>query len=157
MAIKKIVQLGDECLRRVCETIKTLDKETLTLIKDLKDTLYSVDGVGLAAPQIGSNKRVVFIDLRDGSKALILINPEIISKEGKEEGYEGCLSYIGYEGIVERPKKVKIEAINENGKKFTYEADGLLGRCFCHEIDHLDGIMYMDKAIEMYELEDEEK
>ncbi|SHE52046.1 peptide deformylase [Clostridium fallax] len=157
MAIREIVQLGAKCLKNISEPITEIDDNIKKLIKDLKDTLYSVDGVGLAAPQIGVNKRVVFIDLRDGSEPIVLINPVITYKEGKEEGYEGCLSYLGYEGIVERPKKVKLETLNEKGEKVLYEAEGLLARCFCHEVDHLEGIMYVDKAIEMYELVCEEE
>ena len=156
MAIKKIVQLGEECLRKVSTPVEKFDAETKTLIKDLKDTLYSVEGVGLAAPQIGANKRVVFIDLRDGSEPFILINPTIIKESGKEKDYEGCLSYVGHEGLVERPTKVTIEYINEKAVKMQCEATGLLARCFCHEIDHLDGKMYVDKAIEMYELVEEQ-
>lgn len=157
MAIRKIVQLGDEHLKKVSEPVKEINKEVVELIKDLKDTLYSVDGVGLAAPQIAVNKRVVFIDLRDGSQPLLLINPVITHKEGSEVDYEGCLSYVGYEGTVERPTKVVVEAYNEEGKQVSYEAEGLMARCFCHEIDHLDGIMYVDRAKEMYELEIEEE
>lgn len=157
MAIRKIVQLGDEHLKKISEPVKEINKEVVELIKDLKDTLYSVDGVGLAAPQIAVNKRVVFIDLRDGSQPLLLINPVITHKEGSEVDYEGCLSYVGYEGTVERPTKVVVEAYNEEGKQVSYEAEGLMARCFCHEIDHLDGIMYVDRAKEMYELETEEE
>lgn len=157
MAIRKIVQLGDEHLKKISEPVKDINKEVVELIKDLKDTLYSVDGVGLAAPQIAVNKRVVFIDLRDGSQPLLLINPVITHKEGSEVDYEGCLSYVGYEGTVERPTKVVVEAYNEEGKQVSYEAEGLMARCFCHEIDHLDGIMYVDRAKEMYELETEEE
>ena len=157
MAIRKIVQLGDEHLKKVSEPVKGINKEVVELIKDLKDTLYSVDGVGLAAPQIAVNKRVVFIDLRDGSQPLLLINPVITHKEGSEVDYEGCLSYVGYEGTVERPTKVVVEAYNEEGEQVSYEAEGLMARCFCHEIDHLDGIMYVDRAKEMYELENEEE
>lgn len=156
MAIRKIVQLGDERLRKVCDPIKTIDEEAKKLFKDLKDTLYSVDGVGLAAPQIGVTKRVVFIDLRDGSEPMMLINPVITKATGKEEGYEGCLSYVDYEGLVERPTYVEVEALDETGKKRKYKGEGLLARCFCHEIDHLQGIMYVDRAKEMYELVEEE-
>ncbi|SHI88392.1 peptide deformylase [Clostridium cavendishii DSM 21758] len=156
MAIRKIVQLGDEHLKNVSEPVTEINEEIRGIIQDLKDTLYSVDGVGLAAPQIAVNKRIVFIDLRDGSMPLILINPEITHKEGSEVDYEGCLSYVGYEGTVERPTKVIVEAYNEEGKQVAYEAEGLMARCFCHEIDHLHGVMYVDRAIEMYELEDEE-
>lgn len=155
MAIRKIVQLGDEHLKKVSEPVTEVNKEIKDLIQDLKDTLYSVDGVGLAAPQIAVNKRVIFIDLRDGSGPLVLINPEITHKEGSEVDYEGCLSYPGYEGSVKRPTKVVVEAYNEKGKPVAYEAEGLMARCFCHEIDHLEGIMYVDIAQEMYELEEE--
>lgn len=155
MAVRKIIQLGDERLRKVCEPVEQIDKEIKSLIQDLKDTLYTVDGVGLASPQIGINKRIVFIDLRDESGPIVLINPVITKAQGKEQDYEGCLSYVNYEGLVERPKKVVVEALDENGVLKTYKAEGMLARCFCHEIDHLEGIMYVDRAIEMYELVEE--
>lgn len=155
MTIRKIVQLGDEHLKKVSEPVTEINEEIKGLIQDLKDTLYSVDGVGLAAPQIAVNKSVVFIDLRDGTDPLVLINPEITQSKGSEVDYEGCLSYPGYEGTVERPTKVVVEAYNETGELVAYEAEGLMARCFCHEIDHLKGIMYVDIAQEMYELEEE--
>ncbi|WP_238882284.1 peptide deformylase [Clostridium sp. YIM B02551] len=157
MAVRKIVQLGDEHLKKVCEPVKEINEEIDELIEDLRDTLATVDGVGLAAPQIAVNKRVVYIDLRDGeSEPVVLINPEILEQEGKEVDSEGCLSYVGYEGLVERPTRVVVQAYDEDGNLMEYEAEGFLARCFCHEIDHLDGIMYVDKATEVYELEEEE-
>lgn len=155
MAVREIIQLGDERLRKVCEPVEVIDDTIKALIKDLKDTLYSVDGVGLASPQIGITKRITFIDLRDGSDPIVLINPVITKAQGKEEDYEGCLSYVDYEGLVERPKKVEVEALDEQGNLKKYKVEGMLARCFCHEIDHLDGIMYVDRAIEMYELVEE--
>lgn len=157
MAVREIVQLGDEHLKKISEPVKEINKEVLDLIKDLKDTLATVEGVGLAAPQIAVNKRVIYIDLRDGSEPIILINPVITEKEGSEVDYEGCLSLVGYEGLVERPFRVVVEALDENGDLMEYEAEDFLARCFCHEIDHLEGIMYNEKATKMFELEAEEE
>jgi peptide deformylase len=157
MAVREILQYGDSKLNAVSESIKEMNQEVLDIIKDLKDTLYAGTGIGLAAPQIGILKRVILIDLRVGGDAILLINPEIIECSGSESDYEGCLSYIGYEGEVVRPTKVVVEGINEEGKKVQYSAKGLLARAFCHEIDHLDGILYMSKAETMYEVVDEDE
>ncbi|MPQ44944.1 peptide deformylase [Clostridium tarantellae] len=156
MAVRKIVQLGDEHLKRKSESVKEINEEVKLIIKDLKDTLATVEGIGLAAPQIAVNKKIIYINFGDGKNEYVLINPKIlgVSKETYKD-YEGCLSYVMHEGLVERPKAVKIQALNENGEMMVYEAQDLLARCFFHEIDHLDGIMYVDRAIEMYELVDE--
>lgn len=155
MAVREIVQLGAECLKKVSDPVKNVN-EVKGLIQDLKDTLATVEGIGLAAPQIGVNKRVVYINFGDGENEYVLINPEIlgVTKE-KYTDYEGCLSYVMHEGLVERPVGVKIQAYNEKGELKTYEAHELLARCFFHEIDHLEGIMYVDRATEMYELEEQ--
>jgi len=156
MAVKEILQYGDKRLNVVCDPIKELNSEEFDIINDLKDTLYSGTGIGLAAPQIGILKRVILIDLGIGGEPIILINPEIVESSGSECDYEGCLSYVGFEGEVIRPSNVVVEGINEKGIKVIYNAKGLLARAFCHEIDHLDGILYMSKAESMYELEEEE-
>ncbi|WP_454053994.1 peptide deformylase [Clostridium sp. Marseille-Q7071] len=156
MAIRKILQYGDKKLNKVCEPITKIDEEVLALVQDLKDTLYNCSGVGLAAPQIGILKRAILIDLRDGSDSIVLLNPKIIESSGSEEDYEGCLSYEDHEGLVVRPTRVIVEGMNVDGQKVQYEAVDFLARAFCHEIDHLDGILYMSKATEMYELVDEE-
>lgn len=154
MAIREILQYGNQILKTPCERVEKIDKEIKDLIKDMKDTLYSCDGIGLAAPQIGVLKRVILIDLRDDdSESIILINPEIIEAEGEELSIEGCLSYVGYEGEVIRPKKVKVRGLTPKNKLVEYTAEGLLAKAFCHEIDHLDGILYMDKARKMYKYE----
>jgi len=152
MAVKEILQYGDKRLNVVCDPIKELNSEVFDIINDLKDTLYSGTGIGLAAPQIGILKRVILIDLAIGGEPIILINPEIVESSGSECDYEGCLSYVGFEGEVIRPSNVVVEGINEKGIKVRYNAKGLLARAFCHEIDHLDGILYMSKAESMYEL-----
>lgn len=157
MAIREILQLGDERLKKVSDPVENIE-DVKELIQDLKDTLATVEGIGLAAPQIGVNKRVIYINFLDGENEYILINPEVISLSKKKwKDYEGCLSYVMHEGLVERPKKVKIQALNEKGELKIYESDEFLGRCFLHELDHLEGIMYTDRAIEMYELVDEEE
>lgn len=152
MAIKNIVTVENKLLRRKSKRIDRIDDEVLELIQDLKDTLYSGDGVGLAAPQIGILKRAFIIDLRDGNGPLILLNPKILKKIGKYEDGEGCLSYPGYEGIVVRPRKVVVSGMNEKGENVQYEATGLMARAICHETDHLDGILYMDLAKKMYKI-----
>lgn len=155
MAIKQILQLGNPVLRRVSKKVDKIDESTLNLIQDMKDTLYSTTGIGLAAPQIGVLKKIILIDLREGEESIILINPAIVAKVGQEESIEGCLSYVGYEGKVMRPKKVTVSGLNVKGEKVEYAADGLLAKAFCHEIDHLEGIMYVDRAKKIYKLEEE--
>ncbi|KZL88822.1 peptide deformylase 1 [Clostridium magnum DSM 2767] len=154
MAVKEILQFGDKTLKRVSRRVETIDKEILSLVQDLKDTLYNTNGIGLAAPQIGVLKRVILIDLRDDSNPIILINPKIIKKIGKEEDIEGCLSYPGYEGDVVRPRKVVVTGKELNGQDVEYTATGLLAKAFCHEIDHLDGILYTDRAGKIYKIEE---
>lgn len=155
MTIKKILQYGDKTLKTVSKKVYKIDNDILKLIQDMKDTLYNTTGIGLAAPQIGVLKRVILIDLsEEQNDAMILINPEIVEKIGKEVSVEGCLSYVGFEGELIRPKKVTVKALNEKGEEVTYTADGLLAKAFCHEIDHLDGIMYIDRASKVYKLDE---
>lgn len=155
MAVREIVKVGNDVLRRKSRRITDINEEILEVIQDLKDTLYAGDGVGLAAPQIGVLKRVFIIDLRDGSDPLILLNPKIIKKIGKHEDIEGCLSYPGYQGTVVRPRRVVVSGMNEKGRLVQYEAEGFMARAICHETDHLDGILYMDKAEKMYRIEEQ--
>ena len=147
MAIRKIMVLGeDDVLRMHARRVDKFDKRLRTLLDDMADTMYKADGVGLAAPQVGILKRVVVIDVGDG--LIELVNPEIISAEGKAEGPEGCLSVPGRRGMVERPERVTVAAQNRDGKPIQIEATELLAVCLCHEIDHLDGVLYVDKMTE---------
>ena len=161
MAIRNIREIGDSVLTKVSKEIKEVDKRTLILINDMLDTLYDAQGVGLAAPQIGILKRLVVIDVsEEGNDPIILINPEIIAADGCQVGDEGCLSVPGKVGTVERPNYVKVKAYDKNMKEFTLEGTELLARAICHEIDHLNGILYVDKAIDgirdvTYQAEDE--
>ena len=143
MAIRRIVKEGDETLRKISRPVKQVDKRILTLIDDMRQTMYANDGVGLAAPQVGILRRVVVIDVGDGN-VYELINPEIISTSGEVVDAEGCLSVPGRRGKVARPEKVTVRAINRKGEECEYTGTGLLARAFCHEIDHLDGKMYVD-------------
>ncbi|EYE88336.1 peptide deformylase [Fervidicella metallireducens AeB] len=153
MAVREIVQKGHPALSKISEPVKDIDDSILSLVQDLKDTLYAGTGIGLAAPQIAVNKRVILIDLRDGMEPIVLINPKIVAKTGKQESEEGCLSYPGYYGFLERPKKVVVRGLNVEGQEVEYKGEELLCRAFCHEIDHLDGIMFTDKAYELYKEE----
>ena len=146
MALRTIRKYGDELLRKKSRKVDIIDERILTLLKDMEETMHAADGVGLAAPQVGILKRVVVIDIGEG--ILKLINPEIVETEGTEIDTEGCLSVPGEQGEVERPYKVKVKALNEKGEEIMIEGEGLLARAFCHEIDHLDGILFVDKAID---------
>ena len=145
MAIRNIRKYGDELLRKKSRKIEKIDDRILTLLEDMAETMYSAEGVGLAAPQVGILKRVVVIDVGEG--LIKLINPEIIETEGSQKDVEGCLSVPGEQGEVERPYKVKVKALNEKGEQIKLEGEELLARAFCHEIDHLDGVLFVDKVI----------
>ena len=142
MAIRKIVTLGDESLRKECRREEKFGLRLNLLLKDMAETMYKAEGVGLAAPQVGILRRVVVIDAGDG--LVELINPEIIGQEGEQCGREGCLSLPGRQAIVTRPRKVKFRAQDRKGEFFEMEAEGLFARAVCHELDHLDGKLYID-------------
>ena len=144
MAIRKIRQLGDECLTKVCKEVKMISPRTKILVQDMFDTMYEAGGVGLAAPQVGVLKRIVVIDVDDNPH--VLINPEILETSGEQTGYEGCLSYAGKSGIVTRPNYAQVKALNLDGEEYILEGEELLARCICHECDHLEGIMYVQKV-----------
>ncbi len=145
MALRNIRKYGDELLRKKSKEVEVINERVLTLLKDMEETMYDEDGVGLAAPQVGILKRVVVIDVGEG--ILKLINPEIIYTEGSFTDEEGCLSLPGEQGKVERPYKVKVKALNEKGEEIIVEGEELLARALCHEIDHLDGILFIDKVV----------
>ena len=144
MAIRKIREIGDEVLTKVCKPVDKMTLRTKILIDDMLDTMYEAYGVGLAAPQVGILKRLVVIDVGEGP--IVLVNPEIIETSGEQTGEEGCLSVPGKSGTVTRPNVVKIRALDQDMKPFEMEGEGLLARAFCHEIDHLDGHLYVEKV-----------
>lgn len=144
MAIRKIREMGDDVLTKVCKEVEKVTPRTKVLIDDMFDTMYDAMGVGLAAPQVGVLKRIVTIDVEEGP--ILLINPEIIETSGEQTGEEGCLSVPGKSGVVTRPNYVKVRAFDEDMKEIVLEGEGLLARAFCHEIDHLDGHLYVEKV-----------
>lgn len=145
MALREIKHYRrDGILRKKSRPVDIIDEKILTLLDDMADTMYHVEGVGLAAPQVGVLRRVIVIDVGEG--ILELINPEIIEYEGEEEGPEGCLSVPGFTGQVKRPTKVTARGLNRKGQEIEIEGVNLLARALCHEIDHLDGILYIDKV-----------
>ena len=143
--VRKILELGDENLRKTCKPMPKFDLRLWLLLRDMADTMYDAEGVGLAAPQVGILRRVVVIDVGDEHGLIELVNPQIIATEGEQAGSEGCLSVPGRRGYVVRPNKVTVRAQDRKGKWFEITGEGLLARAFCHEIDHLDGIIYVDK------------
>ena len=149
MAIRTIRISTDEVLRKKCKVVKEIPPNLLTLLDDMADTMYEANGVGLAAPQVGILKRVVVIDIGDG--LLELINPEILETSGSQTDDEGCLSVPGKYAPVERPNYVKVKAMDRDGNEFIIEGEELMARALCHEIDHLDGILYIDKALPVEE------
>ncbi|MBP1744255.1 MAG: peptide deformylase [Firmicutes bacterium] len=155
MAVKRILTFGEKTLERVSRKVEKIDGETMELIRDMKDTLMAAPGIGLAAPQIGVLKKVIYINFKDGETEFILMNPKITGKSGSERDAEGCLSYPNYEGIVDRPKKVTVTGLDEKGRSVVVEGEGLLARALCHEIDHLEGVLYTKRARKVYKLEEQ--
>ncbi len=145
--ILEIKQVGDAVLREKCEPITKFDGELARLLDDMKDTLKKAQGAGLAAPQVGVSKRVVCVDVDEGY--FEFINPTFVSQKGEQVGAEGCLSVRGKSGTVTRPYKVKILFQDRLGDKYSLVARGFFARAICHELDHLDGVLYIDKAIDI--------
>ncbi len=145
MAIRNVRKIGDPVLNKVCKEVREVNDRTRELIDDMFDTMYEADGVGLAAPQVGILKRIVVIDVT-GEDPILLINPVILSIDGEQTGYEGCLSVPGKTGVVTRPNHVKVKAYNADMEEFTLEGEELLARAICHELDHLDGKLYVDRV-----------
>ncbi len=143
--VRKILELGDETLRKSSKPVPKFDLRLWLLLRDMAETMRKADGVGLAAPQVGILRRVVVIDVGDEHGLIELVNPEIIAAEGEQAGAEGCLSVPGRRGYVVRPNRVTVRAQDRKGKPFEITGEGLLARAFCHELDHLDGVMYVDK------------
>ena len=144
MAIRKIIQLGDETLRKKSFTVNEINEKTIQLLDDMKDTLDKAQGAGLAAVQVGVLRRIFIVDVEEGF--FEFINPEILSKSGEQYGVEGCLSVKGKWGDVKRPSEVTVRAQNRNGEYFTITAKDFFAKAICHEYDHLDGVVYVDKA-----------
>jgi peptide deformylase len=145
--IYPIVLYGQPVLEKPAEAVKEFDTPELnTLLEDMFESMYAAKGVGLAAPQIGIGKRIAVIDLSvgdDPAQRMVLINPEVIRREGAQTGEEGCLSIPGFREQVTRPEKVTVRAQDSKGEMFETTGENLLARAFVHEIDHLNGRLYI--------------
>lgn len=156
MAVRKILRYGDAALRQPSKEVHKVSKKVLDLIKDLLDTMYAANGVGLAAPQIGEHLRVFVIDVSTNDEPLnpiVFINPKIIKKGGAVVSHEGCLSFPEAYTDVRRYKNVMVKALDKKGRPFVIEAkDGtLLARAIQHEFDHLDGVLFIDHVRNRFE------
>lgn len=144
--IYPIVKLGDPVLEGKAEPVTHFDEELKKLVEDMFESMYAAHGIGLAAPQIGISKRLAVIDVsfkEDPLQKLVIANPEIIEREGKQRESEGCLSIPEFRENVTRAHAVKVRAQDVSGKWFEAGGDGLLARAFQHEIDHLHGRLYI--------------
>ncbi len=147
--IRPILKYGAPELEIKSTAVTRFDEEIKTLAEDLLETMYSAPGIGLAAPQVGVNLRLMVIDITGGEEnghQIIFTNPEITEQEGTEEAEEGCLSIPGFTALIERPSKVHVVGQDLEGNPQELDAEGVLARAVCHEIDHLKGILYLDHA-----------
>jgi peptide deformylase len=146
--VRKIVKYGEPVLERRAEPVTEFNTPELDqTIADMFETMYAAKGVGLAAPQIGLGKCISVIDIsvgEDETKKLVIINPEVVSSEGKQVGEEGCLSIPGFREPVSRANKVTVKALNQKGEVIELEGEELLARAFLHEIDHLKGVLFIN-------------
>ena len=144
MATLEIRRAGDPVLKKQCQAVEKVTGKIKKLLDDMAETMNAADGVGLAAPQVGVELRIVVIDVGEG--VIELINPVLLEKEGCQKGLEGCLSVPGVFGQVERYEKVVVEGLNRSGRKIRVTGSGLLARALQHEMDHLDGVLFVEKA-----------
>jgi len=153
MALREILTQGDPALTKTCRPVEKFDRRLHDLLDDLKETLEDSGGVWLAAPQIGILRRVVVVEDAD-DHILELVNPVIVSQEGEQDGWEGCLSVPGKYGMVQRPNLVTVRAQDRNGNFFEASGEGLVARCFCHETEHLDGHLFVEHTDRLYTVEE---
>lgn len=164
MALRKIVEQGEDCLNKVCRPVTEFNPRLHALLDDLVETLSKAGGAGLAAPQVGVLRRACVVMDLDTEEFIELVNPEIVSQDGEQTGPEGCLSVPGKWGLVTRPNYVRVRAQDRDGSWFEVEGEEMMARCFCHELEHLDGHLYTehidrfltDEEVEEYFSKDEE-
>ncbi len=144
MALRKIVEQGEDCLNKVCRPVTEFNPRLHMLLDDLVETLSDAGGAGLAAPQVGVLRRACVVMDVDTEEYIELVNPEIVTQSGEQTGPEGCLSVPGKWGLVTRPNYVRVRAQDRDGGWFEIEGEGLMARCFCHELEHLDGHLYTE-------------
>ena len=163
MALRNIVQRGDDVLGKVAREVTDYNSRLHTLLDDMRETLIQANGLGLAAPQVGVLRRVVIVvdinkeDLPYEEQLIELVNPEIIETAGEQDGTEGCLSVPGLYGFVKRPNFVKGRAFDRNGNPFEVSGEGITARAFCHELEHLDGHLFVEHCDKLYTEEELEE
>ncbi len=154
MSVKRITICGEPILRKKCRTVQDIDEELIGLLDDMAKTMSKRSGIGLAAPQVDEDIRVIVVgelpedEEDEGITVHRLINPHIVEQEGEVEGTEGCLSLPTLYGTVLRPDRVVVEAITPDGDRIQIEGEGMLARCLSHELDHLNGTLFIDRVEE---------
>ena len=159
MSVKRVLQYGEKSLREPSKEVHKVSKKVQELVQDLLDTMYAKNGVGMAAPQIGTNLRVFVVDVSKNDEPLnplVFINPKIIKKSGSCVAQEGCISFPEAYTDVKRYENVTVKALDRNGRPFIMEAkDGeLLARAIQHENDHLDGVLFIDHCVNRFETDE---
>jgi peptide deformylase len=145
MAVLNILRYPDPRLEKVAQPVARVDEPIRQLVQDMAETMYAAPGIGLAATQVDVHKRVIVLDVSDTrDQLLVLINPEILTREGEQECEEGCLSVPGVYDVVKRAEKVKVRALNRDGQVVELAAEGLLAVCIQHEMDHLEGKVFVE-------------
>ena len=148
MALRNIIYSDNPLIRKKCRVVEEFDEKLWELLDDMNETMHKNDGCGIAAPQVGVLKQVIIVE--SCGMHLELINPKITFFSGSQESEEGCLSVKDYIGLVLRPKNITVEAFDRYGNKFTIMAENELSIVLSHEIDHLSGVLFIDKAKELY-------
>lgn len=156
MAIRNVVKEGDPILRKKCREITEVNDRIRMTMEDMLETMRAEMGVGIAGPQVGVMRRM-FVAEPEPDRVYFMINPEITEREGNQTGDEACLSVPGLCGTVERPEKIKITALDLDGNRQEYEFEGFDAVVMCHEYDHLDGVLYIDKATNIRNPQDDEE
>lgn len=155
MALRNIVIKGDDILRKRAKEVTEINDRIHMILDDMQETMRVNNGVGLAAPQVGILKRMFIVNIED--QLIELINPEIVETEGIQNEEEGCLSIPGFYGMVERPARIKIKGLNRDGQAVTYEGTDMLAVALSHEYDHLEGVLYTDKAVNIRDINNDNR
>ncbi len=156
MAVRRLFESTHPVLRSRARSVAKINETTILLLNDMAETMYDHKGVGLAAPQIGIAKRLIVVDPGE-DRLLKLINPRCLEAEGEEIAVEGCLSVPGIYGEVPRATRLLVEALDPRGNAVRLEAEGFLARILQHEMDHLEGILFLDRAVRLVDPEEEKK
>ena len=151
MALRNILTAGEERLRKKSRPVTDFNDRLHQLLDDMRETLIHAGGVGLAAPQVGIMRRM-FVAEPEPERVYCFVDPEIVTLEGEQESLEGCLSVPGMTGTVMRPERIRIRGLDRYGKMQEYDFEGMDAIVMCHEFDHLEGVLYIDKAVEMHDM-----